>query len=44
VNGVVSRFLAGLTGVKRYHPTRFEKVCLLVEEVIKAEGDAEWEK
>lgn len=44
VNDVVSHMLAGVLGLKRYQPTRFLEACVLVNELIEAEGDAEWNK
>jgi hypothetical protein len=44
VSGVVKHMLAGVAGVERHQPTRFLEACLLLKEVVEAEGDEEWKQ
>jgi hypothetical protein len=44
VNHVIEHMLAGEMGLARHQPSGFNEACQLLEEVVKKEGNAEYEK
>jgi hypothetical protein len=44
VNNCFMHMVAGEFGVERNQPTRFEEACLLLQEVVEAEGAAEFDR
>lgn len=44
LNNCFSHMIAGVSGVPRSQPTRFREACLIVKEVVEAEGGIEYEK
>lgn len=44
MTGCISHMLAGVSGVERSQPTRFQEACVIVKQVVESDGSTEYEK